>query len=277
MAVAEGDRPAIVVSRLNVVYRALGAQSGLASADRRGPWFGLGGRLRRARATARRTVEASCDVPALRDVSLVVRRGESVGVIGLNGAGKTTLVRAVAGLVPAASGAVYAAAEPVLLGVRPALSAGLTGEENLKLGATAVGLTAAEVQSRLADMIAFSGLGEAIFWPLKAYSSGMYARLAFTIATAVEPEILLLDEALATGDAEFRQRSRRRLREIQDRAGTMVIASHALPAVRASCTRCVWLREGRLIADGSPDEVCDAYEQYVGFLEASNGPHSEQR
>jgi teichoic acid transport system ATP-binding protein len=199
-------------------------------------------------------------INAVREVSLVVGRGEAVGVLGRNGSGKSTLLRAIAGLLPPDDGGVYARTPPVLLGVGAALQPNLSGHQNILLGGTALGLRRRELSARAEEIIAFAGLEEFADVPLRAYSSGMQARLQFAIATAVRPEVLLVDEALAVGDTEFQRRSAERIRELLDGAGTVFLVSHSIGSIRSICDRAVWLDRGRLLRDGPADEVADAYE-----------------
>lgn len=198
-------------------------------------------------------------VEAVRGVSFELHEGESVGIIGRNGAGKSTLLRAIAGLLPVDHGAVYATSTPVLLGVGKTLMPKLSGRENVMLGCLALGMSLAEAKARLEDIVDFSGLDASIDLPLASYSSGMAARLKFAIASAVEQEILLLDEALATGDLDFKERSIVRMHELRSRAKVVVLVSHSLSSVRESCSRVIWLHQGSIRQDGPPEEVLEAY------------------
>lgn len=202
-------------------------------------------------------------VEAVRDVSFVARQGEAIGVIGHNGSGKSTLLRAIAGLLPVSAGAVYAAATPVLLGVSAALQPELSGRRNVYLGGTALGISRARLDDAMDEIITFAGLEDFIDVPLRAYSSGMASRLQFSIATAITPDILMIDEALSVGDARFKKKSDARIRGMIDRAGTVFLVSHSLQAVSDVCSRVLWLDRGRLRGDGDPDEVIAAYERSV--------------
>lgn len=207
------------------------------------------------RVVPRRTVQ----VEAVRGVSLDIHQGESVGVIGRNGAGKSTLLRAIAGLLPLDSGAVYASSTPVLLGVGKTLVPRLSGRENIELGCLALGLSREQVREQMDDIVEFSGLADSIDLPLSTYSSGMGARLKFAIASSVVHDILLLDEALATGDMEFKERSITRMQELRERAQVVVLVSHSMSSIRQSCSRVVWLDKGVVRADGATDDVIDQY------------------
>jgi ABC-type polysaccharide/polyol phosphate transport system ATPase subunit len=199
------------------------------------------------------------EIHAVKDVSFVANHGESIGVIGRNGSGKSTLLRAVAGLVPPTSGEVWADGTPSLLGVNAVLVRQLSGARNIYIGAQALGLTKAQVDEVYDEIVEFSGIGDAIHLPMSTYSSGMAARLRFAISTAAVPPVLVIDEALATGDAHFRARSQERVEKLRDQAGTVFLVSHSAATIRAMCDRALWLDQGELIMDGPVDEVVDAY------------------
>lgn len=203
------------------------------------------------------------EIDAVRNISLAAESGEMIGVIGPNGSGKSTLMQALAGLLPATSGNVYASSQPVILGVSAVLRPALSGRRNVMIGGLALGLNRKEVEERFDDVVAFAGLEDFIDLPMKAYSTGMRARLHFAISTAVTPEILLIDEALAVGDKEFKERSLARVRELQQRAGTVFLVTHNLNEVRDHCTRAIWMEHGVAEADGDPLEVVKAYEERV--------------
>lgn len=199
-------------------------------------------------------------VHALRGVSFDVAVGEAIGIVGSNGSGKSTLLRAIAGLQAIDSGSVLVSAQPQLLGVQSALVPQLSGYRNIYLGALAMGYSVTDVRSRIDDVVAFAELDDAIERPLKTYSSGMRARLAFAIATMHAPDILLVDEALAVGDRAFRAKSLKRVREIREQAGTVLMVTHNLNEITATCTRAMWLDAGRIVASGEVDDVIEAYE-----------------
>jgi teichoic acid transport system ATP-binding protein len=216
----------------------------------------------RDRLVARRGSGRS-EIHAVKGVSFDVLEGDSVGIVGSNGSGKSTMLSAIAGMLPPASGEILVLDEPKLLGVGAMLVPAATGWRNIRLGCLALGLTAAEVDERIDEIAAFCELGEALDRPLRTYSSGMRARLHFAVATAVEPRILFIDEALGVGDRRFRRKAQRRLREIVSAAGTTMLVTHATNEIRAQCNRAVWLEQGVLRADGAVDEVVDAYEEYM--------------
>lgn len=205
----------------------------------------------------------STEVHAVRDVSFDVAVGEALGIVGSNGSGKSTLLRAIAGLQSLESGEIRVRGEVGLLGVGAALKPTLSGYRNVVLGGLAMGLSRAEIDEQMDDIVDFSGLGEAMARPMNTYSSGMRARLAFSIATLRIPDILLIDEALAVGDKDFREKSLDRIRDIQQTAGTVIMVTHNLNEIRETCSRAVWLDQGVLRADGDVDDVIGAYEARV--------------
>lgn len=217
------------------------------------------------------------EIHAVRGVSLTAYSGEAIGVIGANGSGKSTLLRAIAGLLPVTGGAVYARTEPALLGVDAALQPALSGRRNIELGGLALGMTRKELEARFDDIVEFSGLADAINLPLRTYSSGMRARLHFSIATSVFPEILLIDEALSVGDEDFRQRSEARIRELQEAAGTIFLVTHSLASVRETCARAIWLDRGQVREDGAVDDVVSAYKASVKKPERKKRKASNRR
>mgnify|MGYP004607462375 CR=1 FL=1 len=206
------------------------------------------------------------EVAALAGVDLQVEPGEMVGLLGPNGAGKSTLLRAVAGLLPVARGKIYASGQPSLLGVNAALMNDLPGERNVVLGCLAMGMSPAQVKSQVKEIIDFSGInerGDFSSLPMRTYSSGMSARLRFSIAAAKKHDVLLIDEALATGDAKFRKRSEARVRELRAQAGTVFLVSHSEQSIRDTCERSIWLESGVIRADGATEDVMKEYEAYV--------------
>lgn len=215
-------------------------------------------RLVEHKGTGRRVVRA------LKGLSFDVTAGESVGVIGSNGSGKSTLLAAIAGLLPPTSGDILVSAEPKLLGVGATLLPTATGWRNIRIGCMALGMTADEVEEHIDEIAEFTDLGEALDRPFHTYSSGMRARLHFAVATSVEPEILLIDEALSVGDEAFKRKSAERIDELLESAGTLVFVSHSLNDVKQRCDRVLWVEQGRLRADGEPAPVIEKYKAFVG-------------
>lgn len=205
-------------------------------------------------------------VRALVNVSLVAVEGEAIGIVGLNGSGKSTLLRVIAGLEQPARGRVMASARPVLLGVNAAMVPEMSGKDNVRLGCLAMGMTPQEATEAYPDIVGLSGIGKSIHYPMKTYSSGMAARLRFAIAAAAKPRVLLIDEALATGDAAFKERSEQRMRALRESAGCVFLVSHAAQTIEETCSRAIWLHRGRLIQDGSAYDVARAYRWYAWNL-----------
>lgn len=202
------------------------------------------------------------DLWALKDVSFRVGRGERVAVIGRNGAGKSTLLKVIAGVLEPTRGRVDVRGRIVtVLDLGAGLDPELSGIENIDLNGLLLGRTRTEVAAVRDDIVARSGLGDFIHAPLRNYSSGMTARLAFSVATAWVPDILILDEVLAVGDAAFLERCHQRLDEFRAAGTTLLLVSHAPEQVRASCERCVWLDGGTVVADGPMSDVLTRYER----------------
>lgn len=199
-------------------------------------------------------------VNAVKDVSFVIYRGETVGLIGSNGAGKSSLIRVIAGIEQPTSGAVWAASTPSMLGISGTLMKYLSGARNIRLGLLARGFSPQEVRTEYQKVLETSELREFIHNPLETYSSGMSARLKFAIAISRVPEILLIDEALGTGDARFLRKSARMLEEIKQKAGAIIMVNHSAAAIASQCTRVIWLERGELVADGPTSVVLPLYE-----------------
>ncbi len=209
------------------------------------------------------------DLWALRDLTLSVKRGESVGLVGRNGAGKTTTLRLLAGITRATKGQVRTRGRVAsLLNVGAGFHPELTGRENVLLNGVILGLSRAEAQARYDAIVDFAGLDAAFMdTPVKHYSSGMYARLAFSVAVHVEPDVLLVDEVLSVGDAAFQDRSLRRMLAFRDRGQAgIVFVSHNLAALELMCQRAIWLERGHVCAEGPTHEVLRAYLDAVDDL-----------
>lgn len=241
-------RPVVVVDDVHIRYKVFA--SGKKAAGIRKGMFSRKLRLR--------------EVHAVKGVSFVVHEGESIGVIGTNGSGKSSLMRAIAGLTPVSSGAVFSSARPSLLGVGAVLLPNLTGVKNIILGGLAMGFSRKEINEKVESIIDFSGLREFIDLPMRTYSSGMSARLRFSIAASRDHDILIVDEALAVGDQEFRNRSEARMREMRDKAGTLFLVSHSMKSILDTCTRVIWIEKGELRMDGEPKAVINEYNKFVG-------------
>jgi ABC-type polysaccharide/polyol phosphate transport system ATPase subunit len=203
------------------------------------------------------------EVKALRGVSFDVAQGTVMGIVGPNGAGKSTLMRALAGILPPTSGSIEVHGRvSTLLALGVGFNANLTGRENVLLGGLAAGLSRAEVKERYEEIKAFADLKDGfIEMPMRTYSSGMYSRLAFAVAVHMEPDILLVDEALSAGDAKFRRRASAKMRELMGQARTIFLVSHALGSVVDLCNDAIFLQEGKLVARGEPQHIVDMYTE----------------
>jgi ABC-type polysaccharide/polyol phosphate transport system ATPase subunit len=211
-----------------------------------------------------RPAAARMEVRALQDVSLTVGAGERVGVIGHNGAGKSTLLKLLAGVYPPTRGRRTVKGQvSSLFDISLGFEQDATGWENIYYRSYLQGETPRGVRAKIASIAAFAELGEFLNMPVRYYSAGMMVRLAFSIATAVEPEVLLIDEVLSVGDMAFQEKARRRMREMMSRAKLAVIVSHDLVSLRALCDRGVWLDHGRVRREGPIDDVIAAYTESV--------------
>lgn len=204
------------------------------------------------------------EVVALDHVSFSVNRGEAFGVIGRNGAGKSTLLRCVAGtLRPNGGKAVVHGKTSTLLQLGVGFIPELTGRRNIYLGGLAAGMRKSEIDERLEEIIEWAELEDAIDRPMKTYSSGMFSRLAFSVAMNLDPDVLLLDEILAVGDASFHGKSMEKMRQLLDQAGTILFVSHSLSSVEEFCDRAIWLDKGKVAAQGEAGAVVEAYRKSV--------------
>ena len=198
---------------------------------------------------------------ALENVTFDVKRGEIFGVIGRNGAGKSTLLKVVSGIYKPTSGkAVSAGRIAPMLELGSGFDQELSGHDNIFLNGAILGFSEDFLKEKYDEIVAFSELGEFIHQPIKTYSSGMMMRLAFSVATIVEPEILIVDEILAVGDASFQQKSRARMLELMQGGTTVLFVSHSMDQIREMCDRVLWLDHGTVKMIGETQAVCDAYE-----------------
>lgn len=197
---------------------------------------------------------------ALDNVKFTVNRGEVLGIIGRNGSGKSTLLKVISGILKPTKGSVYCAGNIVpMLELGSGFDFDLTGRENIFLNGSILGYTEEFLNSKFEDILEFSELGRFIDVPIRNYSSGMLMRLAFSVATMVNPEILIVDEILSVGDEDFQEKSRSRMFELMSGGTTVLFVSHSLDQVREMCTRVIWLEAGKIIMDGDAELVCDAY------------------
>ncbi|MFL1479117.1 ABC transporter ATP-binding protein [Pseudomonas grimontii] len=197
---------------------------------------------------------------ALRDVSLELRKGETVGIIGRNGSGKSTLLQLICGTLGATSGTLQSQGRvAALLELGSGFNHDFTGRENVYMNGAVLGLSHAEIDARFAQITDFANIGDFIDQPTKTYSSGMLVRLAFAVAVCVEPDILIVDEALAVGDASFQFKCLNRLEALTQQGTTLLFVSHDMGMVKRFCNRVIYLREGQVRASGSPEEMAELY------------------
>ncbi len=243
------SRPTVVIDDVHIHYRVvLGAGIGSAA-----------GALR-SMVSGSKPSQVVKKVHAVKGVSLVAYEGDIIGLVGRNGSGKSSLLRSIAGLQQPSQGDVYTSSRASLLGVGAALNKSITGNRNITLGGLAMGMTRSQIEELRPSIVEFAGIGEFIDMPMGTYSSGMQARLRFAIAAARQHEILLVDEALSTGDTEFRRRSQAKIREMASHAGTVFLVAHGHNMIREVCNRAVWMEKGQVVLQGNTQEVLDAYE-----------------
>lgn len=256
------DVPSIIVNELHVEYHVVGAKRVSKAPVTKDNLF------RKFLRKGQSLVGGHTTIHAIRGVSFTAYHGESIGLIGTNGSGKSTLLKAIAGVLQPAQGEIYVSGTSSLLGVSAVLIPELTGARNVEIGGMALGLSKKQVAERFDEIAEFAGIGDAINLPMRTYSAGMGARLRFAISTAATPDILMIDEALATGDASFRERSGQRIDEIRGTAGTVFVVAHSLATIKRMCTRVIWLDKGQIIMDGDPQEVTAAYRAHTKSLNA---------
>lgn len=256
MGAREAGAPTVVASHLGLTYRVFGAGSGYQEQDQHAWW-------RRALGRGTKAVGVR-EVEAVKDVSFLATHGESICLVGRNGSGKSTLLRTVAGLMPPTRGSLWISGEPRLLGVNAVLMSKLSGARNVMIGCQALGMSPAQARASFDEIVEFSGIGDFIDLPMNSYSSGMAARLRFAISTASVPDILVVDEALATGDAEFKARATERIAQIREQAGTVFLVAHNAATMKEISSRALWMEKGELVMDGPVDEVVDAYSERFG-------------
>jgi ABC-type polysaccharide/polyol phosphate transport system ATPase subunit len=206
---------------------------------------------------------------ALKDVDLRVRRGESLGIIGPNGSGKSTMLRIISRISPATTGKLTVRGRvSALLELGAGFHPQISGRENAVLNGVLLGLSRKEAREMIPEIIAFSELGDFIDEPVRSYSTGMRARLGFSVVTTLDPEILVLDEVLSVGDRAFRAKSEKRMREMMRQSKLIVIVSHSSSLLREICTHCLWLERGRTRMWGEAGEVLNAYDAEMGGTDA---------
>ena len=206
----------------------------------------------------------SKDFYALNNINLEIRRGENIGIIGTNGAGKSTLLKIITGVLSPTSGSVTVNGKiSALLELGAGFNPEYTGLENIYLNGTMMGYTREEVDAKVDGILQFADIGDFIHQPVKTYSSGMFARLAFAVAINVEPEILIVDEALSVGDVRFQMKCMNKMKEMMAGGTTVLFVSHDTNAIKRFCSRAVWMNHGTIVADGDIDSVTDRYLDFL--------------
>ena len=209
-------------------------------------------------------------VPALGDVSVTVPKGSVLGVVGRNGAGKSTLLRAIAGIIPPSDGRIVVRGEiSALLSAGIGFNRQLTGRTNIELGALAMGFPDHKVSELTESVVEFAQLGEYLDFPMRTYSSGMAMRLGFALAAHLDPEVLLIDEALAGGDAKFKERVATKMTDLCSSGRTIVLVTHAMLAIKKMASSCLWLHQGKVTGLGEPDEVIKQYLRFCRLEDSS--------
>ena len=249
-----GEPPALSVQHVDITYR---------TTFERVPTF------KNAVVRLGRRERAVKEIEAVKDVTFDVPVGTALGIVGANGAGKSTLMRAMAGILPPTRGRIEVRGRvSTLLALGVGFNASLSGRENVVLGGLASGLTRKEVDERGEEIAEFAGIGEFMDAPMRTYSSGMFSRLAFSVAVHMKPDILMIDEALSAGDAAFKEKAANKMNELMRSSRAMFLVSHALQSVKELCNDCIWLHQGRLMMRGEPEDVIDAY---TAFLQVGPG------
>lgn len=207
---------------------------------------------------------------ALNDVSFTIEKGETIGILGTNGSGKSTLLKILSGVVAPTSGSVMVNGKiSALLELGAGFNPEYTGLENIALHGTMMGYSSEEMEKKAEEIIRFADIGEYIAQPVKTYSSGMFARLAFAAAINVEPEVLIVDEVLSVGDMRFQIKCMNQMKKMMENGTTILYVSHDISSVRRFCKRSLWLNKGQLMAAGETNEVADQYEDYLRCLDAN--------
>ncbi len=211
---------------------------------------------------------------ALDDVSITMKKGECVGLIGLNGSGKSTLAGIITGITTPTKGTVEAKGEVSMLCASSGMRSQLSGLDNIRFKCLLMGYTDKQIKEIEKDIIEFADIGVHINQPVKTYSSGMRSRLGFAIAVNIDPEILIIDEALSVGDSSFTDKCLQKVNEFKAKGKTIVFVSHAVTQMTTFCDRIIWINQGKLIGTGTPDEII---KPYCGFAREFNGMTNEQR
>ena len=205
---------------------------------------------------------------ALKNINLKINKGESIGIVGTNGSGKSTLLKLVTGVVTPTTGTIKTDGKiAALLELGAGFNPEYTGIENIYLNGPMMGYTEEDMKKRVPDIIEFADIGEFINQPVKSYSSGMFARLAFAVSINVEPDILIVDEALSVGDTRFQVKCIDKMRDLQESGTTILFVTHAIEQIKRFCTRAIWIKNGELIEDGEASQVVDLYDNFMKYGE----------
>jgi ABC-type polysaccharide/polyol phosphate transport system ATPase subunit len=256
---AKSKKRAISIENLGLVYKT--------TLDKR-PTFKT-----RIRRLARRKRQTRI-VHAVNNLSLEIKYGTVLGVIGTNGAGKSSLMRVISGILPPTSGRVEVFGKvSTLLALGVGFNGKLTGRDNVYLGGLAAGMSRAQIESKFDSIVEFAGLEEVIDAPMRTYSSGMYSRLAFSVAISLDPDILIIDEALSTGDARYKVKSLNKILEMRNEDRVIIIVSHAMRTLKTVCDEVLWLDHGKIVAQGDPTTVIKSYRE---FLHVGEAPESDE-
>lgn len=205
---------------------------------------------------------------ALRDISFEIERGDSVGLVGVNGSGKSTLANIIAGISKPTSGSLTVVGEPSLIAISSGLNQYLTGTENITLKGLMIGLTMEQIEAIREEIVEFADVGDFINQPVKTYSSGMKARLGFAISVNINPDIMIIDEALSVGDSTFTQKCLNKMNSFRENGKTLIFVSHGMAQIRAFCNKTMWLEYGTQRAFGLTEEVVPMYERFVKSFNA---------
>lgn len=207
---------------------------------------------------------------ALKDVSFKVKKGEVVGILGTNGSGKSTLSKILAGLTEVSEGEVIVDGEASLIAIKTGLKNQLTGVENIELKGALLGLSKRKIAEAIEEIKEFSELGDFLYQPVKTYSSGMRSRLGFSISMNMEPDIILIDEALSVGDSAFNEKCFLKIKELQEKGRTIFFVSHSINELKKYCTKGIWIEGGMLVSTGEIQDVCNEYVAFIANYKLKN-------
>ncbi len=216
--------------------------------------------------TIKRNKSETKKVKVLDDISFTIKRGEKLGILGFNGAGKSTLLRIIAGIYEPTEGNITINGKIApLLELSAGFDKNYSGKDNIYLNGALLSMSKEFLDSKYDEIVEYSELGDYINFPVKNYSKGMKAKLGFSIATLIDPDILIIDEILSVGDIKFRKKSGEKINEMMAEGVTVLLVSHSINQVRRICDRCIWIDNGKLIMEGTADEVCDAYVEDANY------------